>query len=274
MTTAAAHAALPLGLRLKHRVAVSPLAGPVTGLRRLWARVRGVRHPELGLLRREDGFIDAALARLIRQDWTCLDVGGHLGSVAQKLRRLAPKGRLIIVEASPAKAALLRKSFPEATVHAVAVSDTEGQVTFYENLAQPGFSSLADRADRGATRAITVPARRLDDLLGGTRVQFLKIDVEGFEFPALRGAEATLRRDAPVILFEAGAIGDDSIDAGEADRMMRWLTEVMDYDVFAAFDLAYGRPPLTPELFAAYRRYPFLAFNYFALPRHGSGPAA
>lgn len=274
MTTAAAHTALPLGLRLKHRVAVSPLAGPVSGLRRLWARVRGARHPELGLLRREDGFLDDALARLVRPDWTCLDVGGHLGSVAHRLRRLAPSGRLIIVEASPAKAALLKRSFPEATVHAVAVSDTEGQVTFYENVSQPGFSSLADRADRGATRAITVPARRLDDLIGETRVQFIKIDVEGFEFPALRGAEAILRRDAPVILFEAGALEDENIDAGEADRMMRWLTGEMGYDVFAAFDLAFGRPALTPELFAAYRRYPFLAFNYFALPRGGSGPAA
>ena len=60
MTTAAAHTALPLGLRLKHRVAVSPLAGPVSRPGRLWARVRGALQPDPGLLRREDGFIDNA----------------------------------------------------------------------------------------------------------------------------------------------------------------------------------------------------------------------
>ena len=273
MTATLPDPALPLTQRLKHALAVSPLAGPLTALRRRWADMRGWRHPELALLRREDAMIDAILADRIGADWTCLDVGTHLGSVAHKLRRLAPKGRLILVEASPAKAALLRKSFPQADLHAVAVTDTDGEVTFHENLAQPGFSSLANRDDRGATRAITVPARRLDDLLGDTRVHFVKIDVEGFEYPALRGAETLLTRDRPVILFEAGALDDASIDAEDADAMFGWLTGRMGYDVFAAFDLYYHRPPLTAERFASYRRYPFLAFNYFALPRDGSGPA-
>lgn len=217
--------------------------------------------------------IDALLARIIKPDWHCVDVGGHLGSVAHQLRTLAPKGHLSIVEASPEKAAMLSASFPEATVHAVAVSDRQGEVCFYENLSQPGFSSLANRNNRGATREIIVPAELLDDLIGDDRVDFIKIDVEGFEYPALRGGAATLTREAPVIMFEAGALDDDNIDAGQADAMVHWLGDDMGYDIYAAFDLFYGRPPISPEQFAAYRRYPFLAFNYFALPRSGSSPA-
>lgn len=273
MTPDASNKPAPLGMRIKHRLAVSPLAGPVQTLRRRLAAVRGARHPELGLLRQEDAMIDALLERMIKPDWNCVDVGGHLGSVSHLLRTLAPQGHLSIVEASPGKAAMLRATFPQSTVHAVAVSDNPGEVCFYENLSQPGFSSLANRNNRGATREITVPAKRLDDLVGDDRVDFIKIDVEGFEFPALLGGARMLAREAPVILFEAGALDDDNIDASQADAMVRWLGDEMGYDIYATFDLFYGRPPINPEQFAAYRRYPFLAFNYFALPRRGSGPA-
>lgn len=273
MVTDASHLSVPLGLRLKHRLAVSPLAGALHAMRRTLARLQGVRHPELSLLRQEDQMIDALLSRMIKPDWHCLDVGGHLGSVSSLLRHLAPRGSLTIVEASPGKSALLASSFPEATVHRVAVSDVDGEVSFFENLAQPGFSSLANRDTRGETREIKVPARRLDDLIGEAPVDFVKIDIEGFEFPALRGGQNIIAREKPVILFEAGALGDDTIDASQADDMVRWLQDDMGYDIYAAFDLYYERPPISTEQFAAYRRYPFLAFNYFALPRDGSGPA-
>ena len=207
----------------------------------------------------------------IKPDWHCLDIGGHLGSVSHQLRQLAPKGSLTIAEASPGKAAMLADSFPDATVHPVAVSDSDGTVSFYENLAQPGFSSLANRDNRGATREISVPARRLDDLLGEAPVDFIKIDVEGFEYPALRGGANMLQRERPVILFEAGALEDDQIDAKHADALFDWLTGTLGYEVYAAFDLFYERPALSAEQFAAYRRYPFLAFNYFALPRETIG---
>ena len=262
---------LPLGLRLKHRVGTSPLAAPANWLRHTAARLKGAGHPELGLLRQEDAMIDAVLTRLVKPDWHCLDVGGHLGSISYRLQQLAPRGHLTIVEASPGKAAQLARRFVGATVHAVAVSDAPGEVSFYENLAQPGFSSLADRSDRGATREIRVPARRIDDLMGEARVDFLKIDVEGFEYPALRGAEALLSRERPVILFEAGALGDASIDAGLADQLFDYLTAGHGYRIHAAFDLYYDRPAISPELFASYRRYPYLAFNYFALPQGGNG---
>ena len=273
MAPDASHLTVPMGLRIKHWLAVSPLAGALQAIRRLWARIEGARHPELSLLRQEDRMIDTLLARIIKTDWHCLDVGGHLGSVSSLLRHLAPQGSLTIVEASPGKSALLASSFPTATVHRVAVSDEDGEVSFFENLAQPGFSSLANRDTRGETREIKVPARRLDDLIGEARVDFIKIDIEGFEFPALRGGQAMLEREKPVILFEAGALGDDTIDASQADDMVRWLQDDMGYDIYAAFDLYFERPPISTEQFAAYRRYPFLAFNYFALPRDGSGPA-
>jgi hypothetical protein len=54
---------------------------------------------------------------------------------------------------------------------------------------------------------VTVPAVRADDVLrehDWDRVDFVKLDVEGFEIPALHGLERTLRRkNAPIVHFES-----------------------------------------------------------------------
>lgn len=265
METAAAPSAFsPLGL--KHRIATSGLAGPVGAVRGRLRAMRGLLHPELALLYREDAMMDAVLERLIQPDWNCLDVGAHLESVFYKLTQLAPKGTHAMVEASRGKAQMLRRRFGDDAVHPVAVSDSNGEVTFYENVDQPGYSSLASRDSRGRVVERRVPARRLDDLLGpDAQVDFIKIDVEGFEFPALRGAEALLRRCRPLILFEAGAVADTDIADSDDRALFEWLTQTMGYDIYATFDLYYNRRPITADQFNSYRTYPFLAFNYFAL---------
>ena len=259
-------------LRFKHRIATSPLAAPVGILRGLMGRLKAVLHPKLGLLHQEGRLTDACLRKLIRPDWNCLDVGGHLGSVSYTLSRLAPRGRLHIVEASPAKAAALRARFPKATVHALAVSDHAGEAVFYENVAQPGFSSLTNRTSRGETREVRVPLARIDDLWPhDLALNFIKIDVEGHEYAALKGAEATLQRHRPVILFEAGAVQDSDVNAASYDDLHAYLT-ALGYAIRPVFHQHLGREAVTLDAFRACRLYPFTAFNFFATPTMGAGP--
>ena len=261
-------------LRLKHLVATSGFAGAATALRGRWRGMMPLRHPELGLLSREDDMIDAVLVRRIGPDWNCLDIGAHLGSVYYRLTQIAPRGTHAMIEASPSKARMLRERFGDHAVHEVAVTDETGEVSFFENIDMPGFSSLANRASRGRVVERRVKACRLDDLIGDARVDFIKIDIEGFEYPALRGATGLLKRCRPLIEFEAGAATDSDLAAGRTEALFDWLTTEMDYDIYAAFDLFYDRPPITARQFASYRSYPFLAFNYFAVPKVGPAPSA
>ncbi len=258
-------------LYLKHLIATSALAGPAERARRLIAALRGLAHPELGLLRQEDRMMGVVLERLLTRSSNCIDIGAHVGSVSAVFHKLAPDGQHIIVEAAPEKAAWLRRRFTRATVHQVAVSNSTGNVSFFENIDQPGFSSLSDRTSRGATREIRVDCKRLDDLIPADHnVDFIKIDVEGHEHDALLGGGETISRCRPTILFEAGAEGDADTDPEANLRLFRLLTSDMGYDVRAVFDAYYNRPAITEADFAAYRTYPFLAFNYVATPSAGS----
>lgn len=48
-----------------------------------------------------------------------------------------------------------------------------------------------------------IPLFSLDQLTAGVKVAVLKMDIEGFEVPALLGAQQLLTRDRPVVIVEA-----------------------------------------------------------------------
>ncbi len=86
-------------------------------------------------------------------------------------------------------------------MHPCAVSDFDGVIRFSQ---QPMLdrSFVANGSER---RALTVPAVCLDTIVAnhGLRPDFLKVDVEGHERQVFRGAQGTLRRCRPLIVFEA-----------------------------------------------------------------------
>lgn len=252
-------------LHLKHRLATSPLAGPLVAARRMVTRLRGLSHPELALLRDEDRMMDAVLERLLTRTSVCVDVGAHIGSMTAMFCKLAPEGAHVVIEAVPKKAGWLRDRFPGLTVVQTALSDAEGEVVFYENLDKPGFSSLGARA--GRTRELRVPCTTLDAVLKDrTQIDFIKIDVEGFELDVVRGAASVIERCRPVLLFEAGSATDPDIDNAKYAELLR-LLDAAGYEVRPVFGAYFGTAPITEEIFMACRRYPFQAFNYIARPR-------
>lgn len=254
-------------LYLKHKVATSAAAGPVAGLRDFLRRGRGRAHPELSLLHAEDAIMGQKLEEIIKPGMHCLDIGAHVGSVAYQLEEIAGKGQVKLVEAVPEKAEWLKARFGEDQVAACAIAETGDEVVFYVDEDRPGFSGLSER---DGAREIRVPAQQLDVLYPEDRFAFIKIDVEGHELPALRSGRALLDRTRPIILFEAGPVDEQVATA--SDDLFEWLTGEMRYDVFAAFELFHREDPLTLERFRLYRTYPFIAFNYFAMPREGDTP--
>jgi FkbM family methyltransferase len=83
-------------------------------------------------------------------------------------------------------------------------SDKEQEVDFFYYPEGSGNASLAQLSDRDNVCSIRCTVRRLDDFTKerGTRVDFIKCDVEGAELLVYRGGVETLRRDKPVVFSE------------------------------------------------------------------------
>lgn len=255
-------------LYLKHRLVGTPFQRPAQTLRWVMQAPRRRRHPELCDLYLEDKRAHQVMKKLVSRDSNCIDIGSHIGSVLAELHTLAPGGRHFAFEPIPTKAKWLTQKFPNTRVFQVALSDREGQVTFSQNITHPGFSGLARAKQRPNDRweELNVRCVKLDDMIPeDVDIDFIKIDVEGAEVMALRGAEALIARCRPGIIFESAPQGAKAFDMTHRD-IFDLLTQRMGYSIYFFKDFLSGQGPTDWERFDQAHHYPFSAFNFLALP--------
>jgi FkbM family methyltransferase len=136
----------------------------------------------------------------LQNDDVCLDIGANIGMKSLMLSQFVPNGRVIAVEAAPTVGEILTLNVENSEAQNIAVSrcaisDTDGEVGFADNSAYGHIS-------QGGVR---VPAKRLSTLLAEhelSRLDFIKIDVEGFEYPILRDALDIIDKHRSLVLFE------------------------------------------------------------------------
>jgi len=256
-----------LSLYIKHRLVGTAPGRSLDAARWLLRGRRRHRHPELAEVFYDELLTPRVLDRVLRPDSCCVDVGAHVGSMLHELTRRAPAGRHVAIEASPMKARWLRSRYRGVEVIDAAVGEAEGEIEFHENLSRPGFSSLARPAGEGdRVRTRRVRLARLDDLLpGDRRIDFIKIDVEGAELGVLRGAERTIDRWRPVVLFESGPGGAERCGYSRGELFEFFAGR--GYDVFLLKSFLHDREPLDAGGFDRCHLYPFRAFNYLGVPR-------
>ncbi len=255
-----------LKLRLKLALTGTPVGRLAENARWLTHVGRRRRHPELWDFYLDGRRTDLVLQHLVEPTWNCVDCGSHVGSVLALFRSLAPEGRHVAIEADEHKAVAIRRRFRDVEVHAVALGADTGWADFLVDRVRPGFSRvLPSGGPDERAQSVSVPVARLDDVIDHD-VQLIKIDIEGAELPALRGAKSLLSRCQPVLLFECGT--DESLRCFEYDRraLFSLLVEEHGYCVYSLIDFLYGRPPLTLAEFQKAGLYPFPGFNFLALP--------
>lgn len=160
----------------------------------------------------ESRFMDA----LIQQGDSVLDVGANIGFHTIRLAaRVGPSGRVYAFEPMPQNLELLRRSIEEnhfeqrVVVQNAAVSESPGE-------SEMVFLSLDERSFNSGGGHLRIPGRELLPAQHTLRVRsvaldrcdvrhpirLIKIDIEGAEPLALRGARELLRADRPTILSE------------------------------------------------------------------------
>lgn len=186
------------------------------------------------------------MQRVLRFDSCCIDIGAHQGSILHEMVRISPAGSHIAFEPLPHLAAYLKKKYPAVRVHEAAVSDHMGTAQFVYVENAPGYSGLRQRIyDRPdpALKHITVSVVQLDDITPKEQhVAFIKIDIEGGEFHALRGAAKTIRRCHPIIVLEAGLKSTGQYGVTPED-MYCLITEQFDYHLSTMTRWLTNQPP-------------------------------
>ncbi len=132
-----------------------------------------------------------------------LDIGANVGDWSAHVHAAAPKAQLHAVEMVPEFVERLRSRFGDTLiVFQCGISDQEGQTVAYK-LGGGGRINPGD--SKKSREPISVQLRSGDSLVaeeGLSDIALIKIDIEGYDIPALRGLQATIARDRPIIQFE------------------------------------------------------------------------
>ena len=159
---------------------------------------------------------------------TFIDVGANIGihSMVAALR-VGSHGRVLAVEASPVTYPLLEKNLaatghPGVTTLHQAVWDQDAALAFCHQPNAPGGSHVG----AGDGDAFLVPGRPLDDLVdahGVTRVDVIKLDIEGAEMKALLGSQKTLQDKRPTLLMEVNPLPLLGVSGVPAADLYHWI---------------------------------------------------
>jgi len=201
----------------------------------------------------------AVIRRFLPQDGVFVDVGANQGELTLVAARRARQGRVISFEPVPqwhdrlaANVALNR--FANVTLVRAGVSDHEGEAemfTSHDTTAQGSVNEGLSSFQRSGYRDEPVgrfPLVTLDAWAGReglSRLDLLKVDVEGSERSVLAGARAVLEKFRPMLLLELNA---ETFGAAgyTGETLAGWLRELgyalFLVDPFARVRALDGRP--------------------------------
>ncbi|WP_119460994.1 FkbM family methyltransferase [Rhodospirillaceae bacterium SYSU D60014] len=154
------------------------------------------------------------LSAYLQPGMTVVDIGANVGAYTLlAAKRVGPGGRVVAFEAAPQIYRFLmenvdRNRFGNVVVENVAVGQAEGHLRFTVQAGDLGKSHVHSPLEDDGVEVIDISVIDLDGYCsrsGLRRIDYMKIDVEGYEMPVLRGARRTLA-DNPTMLVQMEAI--------------------------------------------------------------------
>jgi FkbM family methyltransferase len=181
-----------------------------------------------------------------------IDGGANVGQFARAATMTFPEARVICFEPLPEVAQSLRKNLsdrPQVRVVEAALGSVDGKIEFHRNALSVASSALPVHANQvrsfpqvRETGVVEVDLMRLDTALDGeilTSPCLLKLDLQGFEYEALKGGAHTLSQcDYALIelsckpMYEGEPPLEDILDLmkGNGMRFVRPLMVLEDTD--------------------------------------------
>ena len=163
------------------------------------------------------------------------EVGSNIGASLLQILKVRPHARAIAIEPSQRFLPFLQRNLQLAGIDRVEVlpllvGRSKGTVRLYNNASSASVGQ--ERPELKARRKQAVTMTTLDEVYRQRpRVDFIKVDTDGFDLEVLRGAEETLKRDAPVLYFE---LFPALVSTSTPEADLEWLQGI-GYSRFACF---------------------------------------
>ncbi|HLK46647.1 MAG TPA: FkbM family methyltransferase [Bryobacteraceae bacterium] len=167
----------------------------------------------------------------IRPGMTVVDVGANQGLYALLFSRLtgAP-GRVYAFEPDPdlyraAVANCKANHAVNVTLFPLALGSKESRLTLWRSLVNAGDNRLAPGSPNPSRQPVEVPVKPLDTVLAGASIDFMKIDVQGWEWEVIQGMQGVLEQPRGLTIWLE--FWPEGLRAAGADpvRLLQFLSQ-------------------------------------------------
>ena len=202
---------------------------------------------------------------VLEADSTFIDVGCHEGEVLDQAIQFSPKGRHFGYEPIPDLFSNLSEKYSSSCqIKNYAIADFVGESEFHHVVSNPAYSGIKKRSypKMENINKIKIKTTTLDkELINESRVDLIKIDVEGGEFAVLKGSEKIINKFHPVFIFEHG-LGASDFYGTSSDKIFDFF-DSLEYNIFTLKGFINQSPALSKEklkdLYNRNKEYYFLS---------------
>jgi FkbM family methyltransferase len=144
-------------------------------------------------------------AKYIKEDSNIVDIGANIGIHSVYFSNLAKKGKILCIEPQITIYSTLLKNIMnyENIIPLNIAIDSKISITEFFIASDNAYSSLKDTQRKNILfkkYVVTLPFDSISELM--PKIDFIKIDVEGFEHNVLLSMENLLKKDKPTLFIE------------------------------------------------------------------------
>lgn len=192
------------------------------------------------------------LLQLVQEGMTVVDIGANIGYYALQIAlRVGDQGRVIAFEPAPQTYALLQHNIHQNQLtnivtmpYAIGAVQEEVEFFLYE---QSNWNSFVRHG--APVGKVQVPVYPLDVILPrlATRVDLIRMDIEGYEAHAVRGMQSILHQYHPIICMELHCSLMDPSEVRNLLERLRCLGYEIKYAIQRSKDEVYWGRLLAPR---------------------------
>lgn len=170
-------------------------------------------------------------SKFIKENFICIDVGANIGWHTVNIARLCKNGLVYAFEPQPDIYNILSSNilFNGLSSNVLQFREALGKTNeiMQFNILSECAEKNSDLINWGGRKIVpmgkgegSIKTKKLDSFTFNT-VDFIKLDIEGFEINFLKGATKTIKDNLPIIFFENYAWHEDCVDDQQVIKKLK-----------------------------------------------------